>query len=88
MSLVNCPECSVKCRIAASELITNETRRQYCQCSNVFCGITFTTLTSLEKIIRSPKQGSLPPDGSIQPDLIKNANQMDLLSYSAAQEAC
>lgn len=82
MSLVNCPTCHVKCRIAASELITNETRRQYCQCTNILCAITFTTLTSLEKIIRSPTQGSLPPDGAIQPDLVKNADQMDLLSQS------
>jgi len=79
MSLVNCPVCFVKCRIAASESMTIETRRQYCQCLNLNCGVTFTTLTTLENVIRSPKEGSLPPNSAIQCDLVKDHLQMDLL---------
>lgn len=81
MSLVNCPVCGTKCRIAASEALTNETRRQYCQCQNLNCGVTFTTFTTLEKVIRSPAQGSLPPDKTIQSDLTKDHMQMDLIPH-------
>jgi hypothetical protein len=81
MSLVNCPVCLAKCRIAASEALTNETRRQYCQCQNLNCGVTFTTFTTLEKVIRSPKEGSLPPDKAIQSDLVKDPLQMDLIVH-------
>jgi len=81
MSLVNCPVCLAKCRIAASEALTNETRRQYCQCQNLNCGVTFTTFTTLEKVIRSPKEGSLPPDATIQNDLVKDPLQMDLIAH-------
>lgn len=80
MSLTNCPVCLCKSRIAASEQITNETRRQYNQCQNLNCGVIFNTLTTLEKIIKSPQQGSSKPDPTKQPDLMKDPNQMDLLA--------
>ncbi|WP_022940101.1 ogr/Delta-like zinc finger family protein [Psychromonas hadalis] len=77
--LIRCPSCLCKSRIAASEQLSNETRRTYNQCLNFNCGVTFTQLTSLEKIIRSPSQGSHPPDSTKQPELCLNPNQMDLL---------
>ncbi|WP_028864304.1 ogr/Delta-like zinc finger family protein [Psychromonas aquimarina] len=76
--LVRCPECLSKARIAASEQITSNTRSLYCQCLNLNCSATFNASLSFDKIIRSPKQGSEKPDFTKQPELVANANQMDL----------
>ncbi len=78
--LINCPTCRCKTRIAASEQISNETRRTYNQCLNINCGTTFTQLITLDKIIRSPKQGSSDPDPTKQPELCANPNQMDIFN--------
>lgn len=82
MSLVNCPVCGSKSRVAASGQITNETREQYNQCLNIHCSVTFVTLTSLVRIIKSPKEGSEIPNAAIQPELARNANQMDFLQHN------
>lgn len=80
--LVRCPECLSKARIAASEQITNNTRKLYCQCLNLNCSATFNASLSFDEIIRSPKQGSAKPDVTKQPELLANPNQMDLLFES------
>lgn len=77
--LITCPKCESKARIATSRAMTKETREAYCQCLNLNCGVAFTTLTTVSKIIE--QNVGAKPDPELQPELCKgDLNQMDLLS--------
>jgi len=78
--LVRCPTCQSKSIIVASEQYTENTRVLYCQCKNINCSTTFKGHLTFQEIIKSPSQGSEPPDPVKQPELCKDPNQMDLLS--------
>lgn len=77
--LVRCPKCLSAARIVASDQWTENTRKLYCQCKNINCSVTFAASLSLDHVIRSPEQGSSPPDPSKQPELLKDPRQRDLL---------
>lgn len=78
--LVRCPTCQSKSRIAASEQWTENTRKLYCQCLNINCSVTFAATICVDHVIKSPKEGSEPPNPETQPDLLKDPRQMDLLA--------
>ena len=77
--LVRCPECQSKARIAASDQWTQNTRRLYCQCLNINCSATFSATLEVDHIIKTPSQGSEPPDPEKQPELLKDPRQRDLM---------
>ncbi|MEL7290438.1 MAG: ogr/Delta-like zinc finger family protein [Pseudomonadota bacterium] len=81
--LITCPKCESKARIATSRAMTKETREAYCQCLNLNCGVAFTTLTTVNKIIE--QNVGTKPDPELQPELCKgDLNQMDLLGATGA----
>ncbi|RUM91057.1 MAG: hypothetical protein DSZ27_07300 [Thiomicrospira sp.] len=84
--LVRCPSCHSKAIIRASDQWTENTRIIYCQCKNINCSTTFKGQITVEEIIRSPSEGSTPPDAAKQPDLVDNPNQIDLLQEIDHQE--
>lgn len=55
-----CPRCGAVAKTRTSEVMSSETRRSYHQCQNLLCGSTFITLTSLERILNTPKPVELP----------------------------
>ncbi|CAH5182496.1 ogr/Delta-like zinc finger family protein [Serratia marcescens] len=58
-----CPICGAMARTRTSRRLSEMTIRQYHQCQNFECSITFTTLNSVEKLVT--KRGTreeLPPD--------------------------
>ncbi|MBD3611123.1 MAG: ogr/Delta-like zinc finger family protein [Hydrogenovibrio crunogenus] len=81
--LVRCPVCTSKSRISASEQMGEETRYLYCQCLNLNCSSTFRASISIDHVIKTPEQGSEPPDPEKQPELLKDPRQMDLLAAPA-----
>lgn len=58
-----CPICGATARTRTSRQLSNMTTRQYHQCQNFECSITFTTLNSVEKLVtkRGPREET-PPD--------------------------
>ncbi|SMP68409.1 MULTISPECIES: ogr/Delta-like zinc finger family protein [Serratia] len=58
-----CPICGTMARTRTSRRLSEMTIRQYHQCQNFECIITFTTLNSVEKLVtkRDPRE-ELPPD--------------------------
>lgn len=76
--LVRCPTCQSKTRIAASEQMGEETRYLYVQCTNLNCSTTMRCSIVVDHIIRTPAEGSTPPDPAIQPELVKDPRQNDL----------
>lgn len=58
-----CPICGAVARTRTSRRLSEMTIRQYHQCQNFECSITFTTLNSVEKLVtkRGPSD-ALPPD--------------------------
>ncbi|MGQ5746335.1 ogr/Delta-like zinc finger family protein [Serratia marcescens] len=58
-----CPICGAMARTRTSRRLSEMTIRQYHQCQNFECSITFTTLNSVEKLVtkRGPRE-ELPPD--------------------------
>ncbi|WED23495.1 ogr/Delta-like zinc finger family protein [Vibrio sp. JC009] len=80
--LITCPKCESKARIATSRAMSKETREAYCQCLNLNCGLVFTTLTTVNKIIEPT---GLKPDPKLQPELCKgDLNQMDIFDEVTA----
>jgi len=77
--LIRCPVCSSKSRIAASEQVGDETRYAYCQCQNINCSTTFRVSIAVDHVIKTPEQGSEPPDPEKQPELLKDPRQSNLL---------
>lgn len=57
-----CPICGAMARTRTSRRLSEMTIRQYHQCQNFECSITFTTLNSVEKLVtkRTPRE-KLPP---------------------------
>ncbi|WP_366915671.1 ogr/Delta-like zinc finger family protein [uncultured Gilliamella sp.] len=54
--LIKCPHNRSKAYIRSTEEISNLTRKQYNQCSNIYCDHTFTTMQSvLETIVASAR---------------------------------
>lgn len=74
--LASCPRCLTKSRVSSSHAISNETRELYCQCLNLNCGLTFVCFLSVARII---EQTGKKPDPLIQPELIRNHGQLDLM---------
>lgn len=66
---MKCPHCRAKSCIRSSEEITNLTRKQYYQCSNIFCGHTFTAMQSISETIVP----SAIPDPSVKIPLSPNS---------------
>ena len=85
--LMRCPTCQTKARIGASEQLTTDTRQIYFQCMNLLCGITFVAYLSVDRIIKSPKEGSEPLNKTLQPELAKNPRQGDLLLDTPQEQA-
>ncbi|HAT5004220.1 ogr/Delta-like zinc finger family protein [Serratia marcescens] len=58
-----CPICGAMARTRTIRRLSEMTIRQYHQCQNFECSITFTTLNSVEKLVtkRGPRE-ELPPD--------------------------
>jgi len=58
-----CPICGAVARTRTSRRLSEMTIRQYHQCQNFECSITFTTLNSVEKLVtkRGPREEDLPP---------------------------
>ncbi|BEN53897.1 ogr/Delta-like zinc finger family protein [Serratia marcescens] len=58
-----CLICGAMARTRTSRRLSEMTIRQYHQCQNFECSITFTTLNSVEKLVtkRGPRE-ELPPD--------------------------
>lgn len=82
--LITCPVCESKARIATSRPMSKETREAYCQCLNLNCGLVFTTLTTVNKIIEPTGQ---KPNPKLQPELCKgNLNQMDIFEQPDSLE--
>jgi len=75
---VNCPTCGCKSVIRASEQLSDEVRHIYCQCTNLNCSASFRCSITFDHVIRSPEQGSSPPDPEKQPELLKYPRQVDL----------
>ncbi|OCH58364.1 ogr/Delta-like zinc finger family protein [Aliivibrio fischeri] len=73
--LITCPKCLTKTRIATSRAISPETRELYCQCLNLNCGKVFVAHTLFSHFIESTGQ---KPDAELQPELCKDASQMDI----------
>lgn len=44
---MKCPHCRSKSFIRSSEELSRITRKQYYQCSNLYCGHTFTAMQSV-----------------------------------------
>jgi len=78
--LVRCPKCLSKARIAASDQMCDTVRHLYCQCMNINCGTRFKGELTFLEYIGTPEENPTPPDPALQPELLKNPNQMDLLS--------
>ncbi|SCC61896.1 ogr/Delta-like zinc finger family protein [Kosakonia oryziphila] len=58
-----CPICGAVARTRTSRRLSEMTIRQYHQCQNFECSITFTTLNSVEKLVtKRGNNESLPPD--------------------------
>ncbi|HCJ98956.1 MULTISPECIES: ogr/Delta-like zinc finger family protein [Serratia] len=58
-----CPICGAVARTRTSRRLSEMTIRQYHQCQNFECSITFTTLNSVEKLVTKRSQCEvLPPD--------------------------
>ena len=61
--MVDCPICGAVARTRTSRRLSEMTIRQYHQCQNFECSITFTTLNSVEKFVTKRSQCEvLPPD--------------------------
>jgi DNA-directed RNA polymerase subunit RPC12/RpoP len=48
---MRCPHCKNKAFIRSSEALSDLTRKQYYQCSNIYCGHTFTAMQSISETI-------------------------------------
>ncbi|WP_392565129.1 ogr/Delta-like zinc finger family protein [Utexia brackfieldae] len=48
---MKCPHCKFKSSIRSSEELSSLTRKQYYQCSNIYCGHTFTAMQSVSETI-------------------------------------
>ncbi|MEC5343349.1 ogr/Delta-like zinc finger family protein [Brenneria populi] len=49
--MFTCPHCGAVARTRTSRKLSDMTVRQYHQCQNLECSITFTTLNSVERLV-------------------------------------
>ncbi|UJD79805.1 MULTISPECIES: ogr/Delta-like zinc finger family protein [Serratia] len=63
-----CPICGATARTRTSRQLSNMTTRQYHQCQNFECSITFTTLNSVEKLVTKRGGREEIPPGFIPQD--------------------
>ena len=60
--MFKCPHCGATARTRTSKPLSEVTIRQYHQCQNMECGLSFTTLNSVEKIVtRRERRDQLEP---------------------------
>ncbi|QQA76223.1 ogr/Delta-like zinc finger family protein [Pectobacterium parmentieri] len=58
-----CPHCGATARTRTSRRLSEMTIRQYHQCQNLECSITFTTLNSVERLVtKRTRCDDVPPD--------------------------
>ncbi|MDD9341739.1 MAG: ogr/Delta-like zinc finger family protein [Providencia heimbachae] len=78
----NCPKCGAVTYTKTSKAMSNETRRSYHQCQNILCGVTFTTITSVEIYLTKLTPLELPPDFEIPleglPKTHRGEQQLDM----------
>ncbi|QUG76387.1 hypothetical protein GKQ23_15860 [Erwinia sp. E602] len=61
--MFTCPICGAVARTRTSRRLSELTVRQYHQCQNLECSMSFTTLNSVEKLVTKRAQREvLPPD--------------------------
>jgi len=63
--MFKCPHCGATARTRTSKPLNEEQTiyRQYHQCQNMECGLSFTTLNSVEKIVtKRERREKLAPD--------------------------
>ncbi|SKB98936.1 Ogr/Delta-like zinc finger [Kosakonia radicincitans] len=63
-----CPICGAVARTRTSRRLSEMTIRQYHQCQNFECSITFTTLNSVEKLVTKRGSQEKLPEGFIPED--------------------
>lgn len=63
-----CPVCGAVARTRTSRRLSEMTIRQYHQCQNFECSITFTTLNSVEKLVTKRGHREKLPDDFIPRD--------------------
>lgn len=63
-----CPICGAVARTRTSRRLSEMTIRQYHQCQNFECSITFTTLNSVEKLVTKRGSREKLPEGFIPAD--------------------
>lgn len=63
-----CPVCGAVARTRTSRRLSEMTIRQYHQCQNFECSITFTTLNSVEKLVTKRGHREKLPDDFIHRD--------------------
>lgn len=63
-----CPICGAVARTRTSRRLSEMTIRQYHQCQNFECSITFTTLNSVEKLVTKRGSREKLPDNFIPHD--------------------
>ncbi|CAX57659.1 Phage transcriptional activator, Ogr/delta [Erwinia billingiae Eb661] len=49
--MFTCPKCNASAKTRTSVRLSELTRRSYHQCNNLACGVTFTTLDSVEHFL-------------------------------------
>lgn len=69
---MKCSHCKVKAFIRSSEALSELTRKQYYQCSNIYCGHTITAMQSISETIVP----SNCPDPKINIPLSPNSKRM------------
>lgn len=79
MRLARCPVCLSQATIVASEQMGDTVRHLYCQCQNLNCGTRFKGELTFMEYIGEPCKNPSPPNPQLQPDLVKDPRQQDLL---------
>lgn len=69
---MRCPHYKAKAFIRSSEALSELVRKQYCQCSNIYCGHTFTAMQSVSETIVP----SNCPDPTIKIPLSSNVKRI------------
>ncbi|MHA1000557.1 ogr/Delta-like zinc finger family protein [Leclercia pneumoniae] len=60
--MFKCPHCGATTHTHTSKPLSEVTIRQYHQCQNMECGLSFTTLNSVEKIVtRRERRDQIEP---------------------------
>ncbi len=61
--MFTCPHCGATARTRTSRRLSELTIRQYHQCQNLECSLSFTTLNSVERVVtKRIRCDDVPPD--------------------------